>query len=79
MRTILILASSAFAAATLSANLACADDRVHVTPPISREHARTIQAAHPASDLTVVPQPVQAAAKSARLSAATARLEIADR
>ncbi len=36
MRTILFIASSAFAAATFAAGVASADDRISVTPPISR-------------------------------------------
>lgn len=79
MRTILVLASSAFAAATFAAGLAAADDRIHVSPPITREHARAIQAAQPASELAVTPQPVAASRVPARVSATTARVELADR
>lgn len=79
MRTIFILASSAIAAATFAAGTASADDHIYVTAPITREHARSIQAAHSASELTVVPQPVKAGPAPARVSAATARLEVADR
>jgi hypothetical protein len=78
MRTILILASSALAAATLAAGIASADD-LNVTPPITREHARTIRVARPASELTVTPQPVFSAPEARRLSAAAARIELADR
>ncbi len=79
MRTILILASSAFAAATLVAGVALADDRFHVTPPIVREMARPTQAVRPVSELTVVPQPVAAAPATRRVSATTAKIELADR
>jgi hypothetical protein len=79
MRTILILASSALAAATLAAGLASADDLTNVTPPITREHAQTIRAVHPAGELTVTPQPVFSAPETRRLSTAAARIELADR
>ncbi|MCJ2011071.1 hypothetical protein [Methylobacterium sp. J-076] len=79
MRTIIALASSAFAAATFMAGIAQADDRIHVTPPISREHARAIGAAHPASELTVTPQPVAAVLPLRQVSAAVARVDVANR
>lgn len=79
MRTILILASSTLAAATLAAGFASANDLNHVTPPLTREHAQTIRVIHPASELTVTPQPVFSAPEARRLSAATARIELADR
>ncbi len=79
MRTILILASSAFAAATLAAGVASADDHFHVTPPIVRDQARPTQVVRPAGELTVVPQPVAATPATRRVSAATAKIELADR
>lgn len=79
MRTILVLASSAFAAATFAAGLASADDRIHVTPPISREHVREIRAVPPAGELTVTPQPVPAVKAPSPFSAAAARMEFANR
>ena len=79
MRTILVLASSAIAAATLAAGFASADDRINVTPPISREHARAIRAIHPAGELTVTPQPVPAAETPRPRSAAASRVDVANR
>ena len=79
MRTIFVFASSALAAATLAAGFASADDRFHVTPPISREHARAIQATHPASDLTVTPQPVLSSETPRQVSAAASRIDVANR
>ncbi len=79
MRTILVLASSAIAAATFAAGIATADDRINVTPPISREHARAIQAIHPASELTVTPQPVPASETPRPISAAASRIDVANR
>jgi hypothetical protein len=79
MRTIIVLASSAIAAATLAAGFATADDHLHVSPPITREHAHAIQASHPAQELAVVPQPVRAGAKPLRVTSAATRLELADR
>ncbi len=79
MRTIFILASSAIAAATFAAGTASADDGIHVTAPITREHARSVQAVHSVSELTVVPQPVKAGPAPVRVTTAAARLELADR
>ena len=51
MRTIQLLALAALtSAATLGT--AVADDRLHLTPPLYREHARTTAAVRPASELT---------------------------
>jgi hypothetical protein len=79
MRLILVLASSALAATTLASGFAAADDRIHVTPPISREHARTIQAVRPAAELAVVPQPVAAPVQTRHVTSAAARINLADR
>lgn len=79
MRTILFIASSAFAAATFAAGVASADDRISVTPPISREHAREIRTVHPAGELTVTPQPVPAVKAQSPFSAAASRVEFANR
>lgn len=79
MRTILVLASSAIAAATLAAGVATADDRINVTPPISREHAREIRAIHPAGELTVTPMPVPATETPRPFSAAASRIDVANR
>ena len=79
MRTILILASSAIAAATFAAGAATADDRINVTPPISREHARAIRAIHPAAEHTVTPMPVPAIETPRPLSAAASRIDVANR
>ncbi|MCJ2052552.1 hypothetical protein [Methylobacterium sp. J-070] len=59
MRTILILASAAFASAAVSGS-AAADDRLHLTPPLYREQARDIRQIHPMDELTTTPQPVSA-------------------
>lgn len=79
MRTILFLASSAFAAATFTASLASADDRINVTPPISREHAREFRALPRAGELTVTPQPVPAMKAPSPFSATATRMEFATR
>lgn len=79
MRTILAFASSAFVAATLAAAPASADDRIYVTPPISREHSRAIRAVPPAGELTVTPHPVSAGKASGLFSATPSRTEIANR
>ena len=57
------LVLSAAATATL-AGAASADDRIHVTPPLYREQARTTAAVHPASELTTTPSVVPPAAAS---------------
>ncbi|MCJ2026844.1 hypothetical protein [Methylobacterium sp. J-067] len=79
MRTIIILASSAIAAATFAAGIASADDRINVTPPISREHAREIRAIHPAGEFTVTPQPVPTTETPRPFSAAASRIDVANR
>lgn len=79
MRTILALASSAFVAATLVVGPASAEDRINVTPPISREHSRAIRAVPPAGELTVTPHPVPAGKVPGPFSATASRTEIANR
>ncbi|MGV7033019.1 hypothetical protein [Methylobacterium symbioticum] len=54
MRTIQLLTLAALiSGATLGT--ATADDRIHLTPPLYREQARTTAAVRPASELTTVP------------------------
>jgi len=73
MRTILILASAALATAAALVGPAAADDRLHLTPPLYREQARSIGAVHPSGDLTTVPQPVIAPTTRLRTTAALDR------
>ncbi|WP_457106467.1 hypothetical protein [Methylobacterium sp. P5_C11] len=61
MRTILILASAALTSAAFT-GLATADERLHLTPPLYRDQARTAQQVRAIHDLTTTPQPVSAPA-----------------
>jgi hypothetical protein len=58
MRQIHAFASLALAAAVLAATPVAAEDRVHVTPPLYREHARATQQVRAAAELKTIPQPV---------------------
>jgi hypothetical protein len=51
-------------ATVILAGSASADDRIHVTPPLYREQARTTAAVRPASELTTTPSPVPPAPAS---------------
>jgi hypothetical protein len=51
MRALQLLALAAFAA-TATVSVATADDRINLTPPLFREHARSTAAVRPASELT---------------------------
>ncbi|GJD55194.1 hypothetical protein [Methylobacterium dankookense] len=68
MRTIQLLALAALtSAATLGT--AVADDRLHLTPPLYREHARTTAAVRPASELTTTPSLTSRAPAAQRIVA----------
>src|ERR1700710_970723 len=58
MRTILILASAAFASAAAFTGPAAAEDLLHVTPPLFRDQARAAQQVRSTGDLTTTPHPV---------------------
>lgn len=68
MRTIQLLALAALtSAATLGT--AVADDRLHLTPPLYREHAHTTAAVRPASELTTTPSLTSRAPAAQRIVA----------
>ncbi|WP_267360941.1 MULTISPECIES: hypothetical protein [unclassified Methylobacterium] len=46
--------------ASLAAGSASADERLHIIPPLYRDHARSTQAVRHSSDLITTPQPVRA-------------------
>jgi hypothetical protein len=64
MRTILILASAAFASAAVFTGPAAAEDLLHVTPPLFRDQARAAQQVRSTGDLTTTPHPVATPARS---------------
>ena len=61
MRFTHALALIALVTVPVVAGSARADEPLHLTPPLYREQARTIQQTHAASDLVTTPHPVAAA------------------
>ena len=71
MRTLRLLAIAALASVA-AAGAASADDRIHLTPTLYREQARTTAAVRPASELATTPRLVPAAPANPRVLAEAA-------
>ncbi|CAO4148037.1 hypothetical protein [Methylorubrum aminovorans] len=71
MRTIQLLALATLASVT-AASSAVADERIHLTPPLFREQARSTASVRPASELTTTPHLTAAAPASRKVVAEAA-------